>query len=266
VLANDGMDTTSDACSALTNTVTGKIVLVDRGTCSFKSKALRVQQAGGIGMLLADNVASSSPPSMGGDANTTATITIGSLSVTMAEGATIKGNIPTTATLHRLAGVELDGSLDSTLVAHEFGHYLHHRLQVCGTRMCGAISEGWGDFLPLMLLARAGETWKRHPFSIYDAGFSTGVFESAARHKRTRSLAVVPAKGEGAAGQPSFPAGNSSGPQRRRIRRRHGELCRWNPGKQFDEVRQKMAGTVVRACCSADARHRDARRIRSSAA
>ncbi|MEO8699803.1 MAG: M36 family metallopeptidase [Kofleriaceae bacterium] len=171
VVAADGVAPASDACTAIGNNVTGRIVLVDRGTCSFKSKALAVQTAGGSGMILVDNMASSSPPTMGGDNTITATITIGSLSVTMAEGAAIKANIAagtTNATLHRLAGVELDGTLDSTLVAHEFGHYLHHRLQSCGTRMCGALSEGWGDFLALMLAARAGDNLDgAYPFAVY---------------------------------------------------------------------------------------------------
>jgi large repetitive protein len=168
VLADDGTDVATDACSALLGDVAGKIVLVDRGGCTFKSKAARVQQAGGVGMILADNQASGTPPTMGNDSQTTATITIGSLSVTMAQGALIRANLPATGRLHRLAGVELDGSLDATLVAHEFGHYLHHRLQSCGTRMCSALSEGWGDFTALMLLAREGdELTGAYPFSVY---------------------------------------------------------------------------------------------------
>ncbi len=171
VLANDGTGATTDACTPLTAAVTGKIVLVDRGTCSFKAKAVTVQNAGGVGMILADNVAASTPPSLGGDAQITTTVTIGTLSITMADGAAVKtalGNGAVSATMHRLAGVELEGGLDATLVAHEFGHYLHHRLQSCNTKMCGAISEGWGDFSSLMLMAREGDNLDgAYPFSVY---------------------------------------------------------------------------------------------------
>jgi hypothetical protein len=55
------------------------------------------------------------------------------------------------------AGVDADGTLDGGLVAHEFGHYVHHRLCVCDTQMCAAMSEGWGDFIALLTIARPGD-------------------------------------------------------------------------------------------------------------
>jgi hypothetical protein len=158
----------ADACAALTSTITGKIAIVDRGTCSFASKTLRVQQAGGVGMILVDNMAQQKPPPLGGDPTIMDTITIGSLSVTMADGATIKAQAGAAATLHRLAGPHLDGALDSTIVAHEFGHYIHHRLSVCGTKMCGALSEGWADFDALLLMVRAGDSPDgAYPIGVY---------------------------------------------------------------------------------------------------
>jgi hypothetical protein len=158
-----------DACTAIAPAA-GRVVLVDRGACSFKLKALNVQNAGGVAMLLANNSPSDQPPGMGPDANVTETITIGSLSVTQAEGNQIKSELgaAVTAVMHRQAGVELDGGLDSTLIAHEFGHYLHHRLSNCNTRMCSALSEGWGDFLAMMMMVRAGDNFDgAYPFSIY---------------------------------------------------------------------------------------------------
>ncbi|HEY5936266.1 MAG TPA: M36 family metallopeptidase, partial [Kofleriaceae bacterium] len=158
-----------DGCTAIA-AATGRVVLVDRGNCSFKLKALNIQNAGGVAMLLANNVASDEPPGMGPDAAVTETINIGSLSVTQDEGNRIKGELGggVSAVMHRKAGVELDGGLDSTLIAHEFGHYLHHRLSNCNTRMCGAIREGWGDFLALMMMVRAGDNFDgASPFSIY---------------------------------------------------------------------------------------------------
>ncbi len=172
IVGTDGTGTSpGDGCEALTNAVTGKIVVVDRGNCTFKRKALNIENAGGIGMLLVNNTTSTSPPGMGGDSMITTDITIPSLSVTMAEGSTIKSEIAAgtvTATLQRTVGEELEGSLDSTLVAHEFGHYVHHRLSLCENKMCAAMSEGWGDFLALMLLARPGDNLDgAYPFSVY---------------------------------------------------------------------------------------------------
>jgi hypothetical protein len=62
VLAADDIAPASDGCTALTAPVTGQIVLVDRGACSFKTKALNIQNAGGVGMILANNVVSAAPP------------------------------------------------------------------------------------------------------------------------------------------------------------------------------------------------------------
>lgn len=171
VLGQDGTGaSTTDACEALTNTVTGRIVLVDRGNCSFKTKALNIQTAGGAAMLLANNAAGVAPPALGNDTLITATITIGSLSVTQEEGTLLKTELAGTvnATASRIVGAQRDGSLDSTLLAHEFGHYLHHRLQDCTSTYCSAQSEGWGDFMALMLMMRDGDNYDgAYPFSVY---------------------------------------------------------------------------------------------------
>lgn len=171
VLAVDGEGAVNDGCSALTNDVAGKIVLVDRGTCSFKVKALNIQAAGGAAMLLANNAASMPPPALGNDATIPQAPTIGSYSVTLEEGNQLKAELgagPVTATVHRLVSHQLDGSLDSTLLAHEFGHYVHHRLHDCTSTWCRAISEGWGDFLALMLMVKEGDNYDgAYPFSIY---------------------------------------------------------------------------------------------------
>ena len=61
VLADDGVGTGSDACEPIRNIAPGTVVLVDRGTCSFVQKATNVEQAGGIGMIVADNVEGVTP-------------------------------------------------------------------------------------------------------------------------------------------------------------------------------------------------------------
>ncbi|MDC0668906.1 M36 family metallopeptidase [Nannocystis radixulma] len=55
------------------------------------------------------------------------------------------------------AGLLRDSGLDAQVITHEFGHFLHHRLTDCGSTTCWAESEGWGDFLALLLSARAGD-------------------------------------------------------------------------------------------------------------
>src|SRR5206468_1672624 len=65
VLANDGALVVTDACQALVNNVAGKIVLADRGTCSFKTKSLVAQSAGAAGLIIADNAPNAAPPGLG---------------------------------------------------------------------------------------------------------------------------------------------------------------------------------------------------------
>jgi hypothetical protein len=94
--AADAPDTagpaTTDACSALTNAgdIAGRIALVDRGTCFFTDKARNVQAAGALGMVVVNNVAGTSALAMSGSDTA---ITIPSVSITQADGATIRANI-----------------------------------------------------------------------------------------------------------------------------------------------------------------------------
>ncbi len=54
-------------------------------------------------------------------------------------------------------GHEVDGTQDNAIVAHEWGHYWHHRLVNCGSNSCRSMSEGWGDFASLMLMVKNGD-------------------------------------------------------------------------------------------------------------
>jgi hypothetical protein len=158
VLANDGSGTTTDACEPLTNNVTGKIVLIDRGTCQFALKAVAAQNAGAIAVMIANNQAGGAiamPQS-----NPQSSVTIPSVSISMEDGAALKtalGGGAVSVALHRLGAVERDGDLDNSVVAHEWGHYLHLRLAACGAQQCAAMSEGWADFVSIHQTLREGD-------------------------------------------------------------------------------------------------------------
>jgi hypothetical protein len=82
--------TTNDGCSPLANAaaVSGKIALIDRGFCTFVTKAKNAQNAGAIGVIIVNNVA--------GSINMTGvdpTITIPIVSITLADGNTIKAQL-----------------------------------------------------------------------------------------------------------------------------------------------------------------------------
>ncbi len=90
VLADDGVAPESDACTALVNgaLVAGKIVFVDRGTCGFAGKVKACQDAGAIGVIVADNVTRSEVRGMSG---VDTTLTIPSVLISKADGDAIRG-------------------------------------------------------------------------------------------------------------------------------------------------------------------------------
>ncbi len=166
VLAADdqGADA-ADACEPLTNNVTGKIVLVHRGLCSFIQKTLNVQQAGGIAAIISNVPTSATPaepPFMGGT-DTTSSVSIPSLSLALADGQALEAAIGGGATVRmkRLLQTDLDGAIDTTIVAHEWGHVISGRLIHDGnglnTNQSGGLGEGWADFSALLLMVRADD-------------------------------------------------------------------------------------------------------------
>ena len=68
--------------------VNGKIALIDRGVCTFAEKVKNAQNAGAVGVIIADNVAGSPPAGLGG---ADPTIVIPAARITLADGNTLKG-------------------------------------------------------------------------------------------------------------------------------------------------------------------------------
>lgn len=99
---------TTDACSPLTNAaaVAGNIALVDRGTCGFVIKVKNAQDAGAIGVIVADNVAGGPPAGMAG---VDPTIVIPSVRVMIQDGNRIKSELAT--------GVNVNIGINSSVLA-----------------------------------------------------------------------------------------------------------------------------------------------------
>lgn len=72
-------------------TLKGQIALIDRGTCSVKTKVLHAQLAGARGVLVIDNQPGY-PSSINNDPTITTTITIPSMMIMQADGAQLKAN------------------------------------------------------------------------------------------------------------------------------------------------------------------------------
>lgn len=104
VLAVDAADfegpTVNDGCTAFTNAaeIAGNIALIDRGSppepapsCTFAKKALNAQNAGAIGVIIADNRRETcSPPNMGGSSDQ---VRIPVISVTQDDGIALKAQL-----------------------------------------------------------------------------------------------------------------------------------------------------------------------------
>jgi len=149
-LAEDGQGDTNDGCQPLTNNVTGDIVLIDRSGCSFVQKVNNAQSAGAVGVVIA-NDETTNIFDMGGNGPG---ITIPAMMISLADGNAFKsalGNGPQTAHMVRATDVERDGTIDNTIVGHEWGHYIHNRLVDGGNRQHSAMSEGWADFFGIYM-------------------------------------------------------------------------------------------------------------------
>ncbi|WNG15655.1 myxosortase-dependent M36 family metallopeptidase [Cystobacter fuscus] len=157
VLAVSGTPARNTACTALTNAaeVAGKIALVDRDTtCSIGQQILNVQNAGAVGVIYANNV-----DRLMSASESNASITIPSQYITLSNGKELKAQLPgLTARLYSKRFIELDGTIDSTVVAHEWGHYISNRLignaNGLSNNQGWAMGEGWADFTALLMMTR----------------------------------------------------------------------------------------------------------------
>ncbi|MGH9856412.1 MAG: PA domain-containing protein, partial [Acidobacteriota bacterium] len=115
VLANDGIGVTSDGCEPFVNAsaISGRIALIDRGTCAFTVKVKNAQNAGATAAIVVNNIAGGGPIGLGGSDST---IVIPSVGISLEQGNLIKSNLPgvSVALLQdpsRLAGADAAGNV-----------------------------------------------------------------------------------------------------------------------------------------------------------
>ena len=169
-------DNPTDGCEAAVVDLTGSIALVDRGNCTYETKAMYAQMAGALGLVIIDNVEADEPPKPGFDPGIEDP-TIPTMAVTKADGAAILAALaddPQEVHMVGWTSVERDSSVDSMVIAHEYGHFVHKRLLAsCTSTTCNAESEGWGDFNALMMALREGDDLNGVYASSYYANFDT---------------------------------------------------------------------------------------------
>lgn len=214
VLAADGVETETDGCGPAVEDPTGlgvvpgvpappqaslagAIALVDRGTCSFTTKARFAQLSGAAALVVVNNSGGDPIPMGNADlpislplpVSTDDTYTIPAVMIRKADGDVIKALLAegeeVQMTLQREPTTDLDGTLDNQIVAHEFFHYVHHRLTDSSNQQSGAMSEGWGDIDAFMLSTRpedrlvAGNNLYQGAYSL--AGYVVNGFYSGIR-------------------------------------------------------------------------------------
>jgi hypothetical protein len=169
IIDDNGGTTTDphDGCDFITNdtSLTGKIVVINRGNCEFGVKVLAAQNSGAIAVIVVNNV-STAPIAMGAGSSG-ASVTIPSVMINQAQGLSIvnalQNNISISGTLSISSSNIFTSSLDSGVVVHEYGHGISTRL-TGGASNSGCLSnaeqmgEGWSDYFALMLTMKSTDT------------------------------------------------------------------------------------------------------------
>ncbi|MGZ8729832.1 MAG: PA domain-containing protein [Thermoanaerobaculia bacterium] len=118
--ANAEGPSTTDGCTALSNAdaISGNIALIDRGTCTFVAKARNAQNAGAIGVIVADNRKETClPPAMGSNSDH-ADITIPVVSVTQDQGDSFDAQLAQNAEVRGMLRVDPSRLAGASALGH----------------------------------------------------------------------------------------------------------------------------------------------------
>ncbi|MFN7917067.1 MAG: M36 family metallopeptidase [Vicinamibacterales bacterium] len=173
----------ADGCTAATVSLTGRMAIIDRGSCNFDVKVKNAQAAGAVAAIVANNQGVNESFTMG--AGSVKRVTIPSVMVGKADGATLKTLAGASATerMKAVQPLQIDGAVDSDVVFHEYGHGLTWRMigSMSGA-LAGAVGEGASDVNAFLLNGddRIGEYAASDPNGIrrapYDAYTNTYAF------------------------------------------------------------------------------------------
>ncbi|MCJ7935391.1 MAG: T9SS-dependent M36 family metallopeptidase [Chryseobacterium sp.] len=168
VTGNVQLSPVLDGCTALpAGALTGKIGLVERGTCAFVIKTKNLQDAGATAAIVYNNAVNGS--TLANMTGTDPTITISTVLITNAEGEYIKSQLAASTTVNvtlkndPATSITPDGSFDNGIVTHEYGHGISNRLTGTGYNCLNSgadkeqMGEGWSDFFALMLTNKPGD-------------------------------------------------------------------------------------------------------------
>jgi hypothetical protein len=165
VLYLDSTGGTSQGCVAPSNAaaMSGKIVILRRGSCTFAVKVKAAQNAGAVAVIVVNNTGGEVVMS-GADES----ITIPAISVTQSIGENIITQMQTQPVnikiqLEASSFINSDGDFDNGIIAHEYGHGISTRL-AGGSNNSSCLNnadqmgEGWSDWFALMMQIKSGDS------------------------------------------------------------------------------------------------------------
>ncbi len=140
------------ACTGITNDISGKIVLIDRGSCTFVTKVANAQLAGAIGVIIV-NIENSTISMGGSDPG----IIIPSIMVSLSDGNAIKAAIAEGTVSATISSIPItnDSDFDNGVIVHEYAHGISNRL-TGGPAIVNCLGnqeqmgEGWSDYFSLI--------------------------------------------------------------------------------------------------------------------
>jgi large repetitive protein len=147
--------------------LTGNIAMFDfdntDGTgCAFSTRIARIHATGAAAALMVYTSAAPTQLANITGINATHTKPIGVLPWNSGQAIKAQLAVPTTVTARLLRIADRDGTLDNQIVFHEWGHFISNRLigNAAGlnNQQGGAMGEGWGDFLGMLLTVRESDT------------------------------------------------------------------------------------------------------------
>ncbi len=179
-LVDDGLDTGSDGCTALSGFTLGSVALIDRGACEFGLKVLNAENAGAIAAIVVNNAGDGVITMGGGDNGDSVGIT--SLMVGQSDGDLIKAELANDVNVElKKIDIDRDSDFDNGIIIHEYGHGISNRLTGGpGAASClqnsEQMGEGWSDFFALVMTAVPGDTAEQlRPIGTYAGNNTSGI-------------------------------------------------------------------------------------------
>lgn len=164
----DGSNASNLGCQTLLNptNLKGKIVLIDRGTCTFEAKARNAQVAGAVACVIC-NFENTLPGGLADDPVITG-VTIPTVGMRSGDCELMKQALAREKVLLTLVAPEISGpdsidaSFDNGIIAHEYGHGISVRL-TGGPSVATCLNndeqmgEGWSDFFALVTTVKPNQ-------------------------------------------------------------------------------------------------------------